>query len=174
MHDDSSLQHAANPAHNSGMAPVDIAFVRAGARELYSQGQDDFLAPATSQSAGMDLRACLEEPEALIPAGGRLKVCTGISVQPRAAGIAGFVYSRSGLGARDGITVAQGVGLIDPDYTGEILVFLLNTSGHERRIQNGERVAQLVFQPYVRPHWREVTELAATVRGSGGFGHTGR
>ena len=180
MHDDLSTQHTASPtqdagmAHESGMAPVDIAFVRAGARELYSQGQDDFLAPATSQSAGMDLRACLEAPEAVIPAGGRLKVCTGISVQPRAAGIAGFVYSRSGLGARDGITVAQGVGIIDPDYTGEILVFLLNTSGHERRIQNGERVAQLIFQPYVRPRWREVSELSATERGSGGFGHTGR
>ena len=180
MHDDLSAQHTASPtqdagmAHESGMAPVDIAFVRAGARELYAQGQDDFLAPATSHSAGMDLRACLEGPEAVIPAGGRLKVCTGISVQPRAAGIAGFVYSRSGLGARDGITVAQGVGIIDPDYTGEILVFLLNTSGHERRIQNGERVAQLIFQPYVRPRWREVSELSATERGSGGFGHTGR
>ena len=180
MHDDLSTQHTASPtqdegmAHESGMAPVDIAFVRAGARELYAQGPDDFLAPATSQSAGMDLRACIEGPEAVIPAGGRLKVCTGISVQPRAAGIAGFVYSRSGLGARDGITVAQGVGIIDPDYTGEILVFLLNTSGHERRIQNGERVAQLIFQPYVRPRWREVSELSATERGSGGFGHTGR
>ena len=180
MHDDLSAQHTASPsqnaglAHESGMAPVDIAFVRAGARELYAQGQDDFLAPATSQSAGMDLRACLDGPEAVIPAGGRLKVSTGISVQPRAAGIAGFVYSRSGLGARDGITVAQGVGIIDPDYTGEILVFLLNTSGQERRIQNGERVAQLIFQPFVRPRWREVTELSATERGSGGFGHTGR
>jgi len=180
MHDDLSAQHTANPtqdtdmAHNTGMAPVDIAFVRAGARELYAQGHDDFLAPATSQSAGMDLRACLDGPDAIIPAGGRLKVRTGICVQPRAAGIAGFVYSRSGLGARDGITVAQGVGIIDPDYTGEILVFLLNTSGHERRIQNGERVAQLIFQPYVRPRWREVSELSATERGSGGFGHNGR
>ena len=180
MHDDLSAQHTADltqnadMAHDTGMTPVDIAFVRAGARELYAQGQDDFLAPATSQSAGMDLRACLDTPEAVIPAGGRLKVSTGISVQPRAAGIAGFVYSRSGLGARDGITVAQGVGIIDPDYTGEILVFLLNTSGQERRIQNGERVAQLIFQPFVRPRWREVTELSATERGSGGFGHTGR
>ena len=176
MRDDHSQQHTAEKANDlhEGMAPVDIAFVRPGARELYAQGQDDFLAPATSQSAGMDLRACLDTPEALIPAGGRLKVCTGISVQPRAAGIAGFVYSRSGLGARDGITVAQGVGIIDPDYTGEILVFLLNTSGQERRIQNGERVAQLIFQSFVRPRWREVTELSATERGSGGFGHTGR
>ena len=176
MRDDHSQQHNAEKANDlhEGMAPVDIAFVRPGARELYAQWQDDFLAPATSQSAGMDLRACLDTPETVIPAGSRLKVSTGISVQPRAAGIAGFVYSRSGLGARDGITVAQGVGIIDPDYTGEILVFLLNTSGQERRIQNGERVAQLIFQPFMRPRWREVTELSATERGSGGFGHTGR
>ena len=181
MHDDQPAQHAAAPTSGiptgaacNGAAPVDIAFVRAGARALYAQGQEDFLAPATSQSAGMDLRACLDAPEALIPAGGRLKVGTGVSVQPRTAGIAGFVYSRSGLGARDGITVAQGVGVIDPDYTGEILVFLLNTSGQERRVHNGERVAQLIFQSFVRPRWREVTELSATERGSGGFGHTGR
>ena len=80
MHDDQAQQHAAEKANDlhEGMAPVDIAFVRPGARELYAQGQDDFLAPATSQSAGMDLRACLDTPEAFIPAGGRLKVCTGI------------------------------------------------------------------------------------------------
>ncbi len=87
MHDDHAQQHAAEKANDlhEGMAPVDIAFVRPGARELYAQGQDDFLAPATSQSAGMDLRACLGAPEAVIPAGGRLKVSTGISVQPRLA-----------------------------------------------------------------------------------------
>ena len=77
-------------------------------------------------------------------------------------------------GARDGLTVAQGVGVIDPDYTGEILVMLLNTSGEERRLKRGERMAQLIFQPYVRPVWQEVPELAATRRGAGGFGHTGR
>ena len=155
-------------------AAVDLAFVRPGVRELYAQDNDDFLAPATSQSAGFDLRACLNTTEAVIAPGQRLKIGTGIAVQPQAAGIAGFVYSRSGLGARDGLTVAQGVGVIDPDYTGEILVVLLNTSGQERRIAHGERVAQLIFQPFVRPRWREVEELSPTGRGSGGFGHTGR
>ena len=86
--------------------------------------------------------------------------------------MAGFLYSRSGLGARDGLTVAQGVGVIDPDYTGEILVMLLNTSAEERRIRRGERVAQLVFQPFVMPAWQEGS-LSATERGEGGFGHTG-
>ena len=156
---------------------VDVAFVRPEARQLYAQDGDDFFAPATSSSAGFDLRACLtgdKGTEAIIAPGQRLKIGTGIAVQPRAAGIAGFVYSRSGLGARDGLTVAQGVGVIDPDYTGEILVVLLNTSGQERRIANGERIAQLIFQPFMRPLWREVQELTPTERGSGGFGHTGR
>ncbi len=157
-----------------GSAAVHMAFVRPGARELYVHGQKDFPAPATALSAGFDLRACLDGPEARIAPGARLAVPTGLSVQPRLPGIAGFVYSRSGLGARDGLTVAQGVGVIDPDYTGEILVVLLNTSGEERRLARGERMAQLIFQPFVRPAWQEVPQLAATGRGAGGFGHTGR
>ena len=156
------------------MAPVHLAFVRAGARELYAQGREDFLAPATALSVGFDLRACLDAPEVHFAPGDRLCVPTGISVQPRLPGLAGFVYSRSGLGARDGLTVAQGVGVIDPDYTGEILVMLLNTSAETRRIAQGERIAQLVFQPCVRPLWQEVPTLEPTARGAGGFGHTGR
>lgn len=152
---------------------VRLAFTRPGAAGLYA-AEGGLPARATPHSAGIDLRACLDGPEARIPAGGRLAVPTGLSVQPAAPGWAGFVYSRSGLGARDGLTVAQGVGLIDPDYTGEICVYLLNTSGEERLLRRGERVAQLVFQPYARPAWEEVPELAATTRGAGGFGHTGR
>ncbi len=154
--------------------PVRLAFTRPGAARLYATDDNALPAPATAHSAGIDLRACLEVPETRIPAGGRLAVATGLSVQPLAPGWAGFVYSRSGLGARDGLTVAQGVGLIDPDYTGEIRVYLLNTSGEERVLGHGERVAQLVFQPYARPAWEEVPELAPTGRGAGGFGHTGR
>ena len=152
---------------------VRLAFTRPGARELYA-ADGGLPAPATPHSAGIDLCACLDAPEARIPAGGRLAVPTGLSVQPLTPGWAGFVYARSGLGARDGLTVAQGVGLIDPDYTGEIRVFLLNTSGEERLLRRGERVAQLVFQPYARPAWEEVPELSPTGRGAGGFGHTGR
>ena len=162
------------PATTGADTAVDVAFVRPAAKQLYAQDGDDFFAPATSSSAGFDLRACLDEAEAVIAPGQRLKIGTGIAVQPHAADVAGFVYSRSGLGARDGLTVAQGVGVIDPDYTGEILVVLLNTSGQERRVAKGERIAQLVFQPFMRPNWREVAELAPTGRGSGGFGHTGR
>ena len=154
--------------------PVRIAFARPGARELYAEDAGGLPAPGTASSAGVDLRACLEAPEARIPAGGRLSVPTGVSVQPVAPGWAGFVFARSGLGGRDGLTVAQGVGLIDPDYTGEIRVFLLNTSGEERLLRQGERVAQLVFLPYGRPVWEKVAELLPTERGAGGFGHTGR
>ncbi|MGE9984547.1 dUTP diphosphatase [Desulfovibrio sp. SGI.169] len=159
---------------STAVAPVRIAFVRPGARELYAQAGQDFLVPATALSAGFDLRACLDAPAARIAPGARLCVPTGVSVQPLQPGLAGFVYARSGLGAREGLTVAQGVGVIDPDYTGEILVMLLNTSREERGLALGERMAQLIFQPYVRPLWEEVSELAATQRGAGGFGHTGR
>jgi dUTP pyrophosphatase len=152
---------------------VRIAFVREGARELYVDGGGDFLAPATGLSVGFDLRACFAEQTARIPARGRIFIPSGLSVQPRSPDIAGFVYSRSGLGARDGLAVAQGVGVIDPDYTGEILVPLLNTTDEERFVKRGERIAQLVFQPVIRPRWEEAARLLPTGRGTGCFGHTG-
>lgn len=157
-----------NAAFASLVLPVRVDFVSAEARALYGDG----LHPATSRSAGTDLRACLAEEAVEIPAGARLPVPSGLRVQPLLPGVAGFLYSRSGLGARDGLVVAQGVGVIDPDYTGEIIIMLLNTSTETRRIRRGERVAQLVFQPVAMPQWRE-GPLDATERGAGGFGHTG-
>ncbi len=150
--------------------PVHIRYLSSSARALYEAG----LAYATEASAGLDLRACIEEEELVIPAGSRAGVPSGIAVEPRVPGVAGFVYSRSGLGAVQGLSVAQGVGVIDPDYRGEIRVFLLNSSGEERRLRRGERMAQLVFQPVMRAALEEVAELGATRRGDGGFGHTGR
>ena len=167
------MNETSRPPEEAPALRVRLAFTRPGARELYA-ATGGLPQPATPFSAGIDLRAFLDAPEARIPAGGRLAVGTGLSIQPAEPGWAAFVYSRSGLGARDGLTVAQGVGLIDPDYTGEICVFLLNTSGAERLLGHGERVAQLVFQPYRRPAWQEVAGLAPTGRGAGGFGHTGR
>ena len=99
---------------------------------------------------------------------------SGISVEPKQPGVAGFVYSRSGLGGVQGITVAQGVGVIDPDYRGEIKVPLLNTGSEPYTVQRGDRIAQLVFQPYFRPLFQVVDELGNTDRAHGGFGHTGR
>lgn len=151
---------------------VKILFLGA-ARDLYGSVG---LAPATSGSAGFDLVAALPEdaPERDVPPGERLMIPTGIAIEPTAPGVAGFVYSRSGLGAAKGLTVAQGVGLIDPDYRGEIVVCLLNTSATTHRLRRGDRVAQLVFQPFFSPRWEECGTLGETARGGGGFGHTGQ
>jgi dUTP pyrophosphatase len=152
--------------------PLRIRYLRPSARALYEA--EGGLAYATPHSAGLDLRACFDDAECVIPAGSRASVPSGIAVEPPAPGVAGFVYSRSGLGAVQGLTVAQGVGVIDPDYRGEILVILLNTSGEERRLRRGERMAQLVFQPIIRAELEVAERLGETKRGAGGFGHTGR
>ncbi len=151
---------------------VRIQYLR-DSRAVYAAGGADGLRYATSGAVGLDLRACIDGEEACIPAGGRLAIPSGIAVEPLASDIAGFVYSRSGLGAMQGLTVAQGVGVIDPDYRGEIAVVLLNTSGEERRLRRGDRIAQLVFQPAFQAELEECDDLGATGRGSGGFGHTG-
>ena len=143
------------------------------ARELY-----DAVGPsaATGGSAGLDLCAALpeENPEIAISPGERAAVPTGIAIEILRPGVAGFVYSRSGLGAVKGLTVAQGVGLIDPDYRGEICVYLLNTSFMLQRLRRGERIAQLVFQPFFLPRWEQAEKLGETARGACGFGHTGQ
>ncbi|MCM0754332.1 dUTP diphosphatase [Desulfovibrio aminophilus] len=131
------------------------------------------LAYATPFSAGLDLRACLDVPEAAVEPGGRLAVPTGVAIEILQPDVAGFVFSRSGLGAKDGMTVAQGVGVIDPDYRGEIVVWLLNTSGEVRRIERGQRIAQLVFLPCFQARILPARDLSETDRGAGGFGHTG-
>jgi dUTP pyrophosphatase len=128
---------------------------------------------ATSGSAGIDLRACTDEAEIVILPGERHRFPTGIAVECTMPGVAGFVYSRSGLGTRDGLVVSQGVGVIDPDYRGEILVSLLNTSAEPRTVTRGQRIAQLVFQPIVRAEILPQSTLSDTERGAGGFGHTG-
>ena len=150
---------------------VRIQYLR-DSQAVYTANGAEGLRYATSGSVGLDLRACLEEDEAAIPAG--LAIPSGVAVEPLTPGIAGFVYSRSGLGAMQGLTVAQGVGVIDPDYRGEITVVLLNTSNEERRLRRGDRIAQLVFQPALQVELEECETLGATGRGSGGFGHTGK
>lgn len=153
------------------LPPVNICFHFLGrAAELYGP---DGLTQATPGAAGVDLRCCAAREEILSP-GERRLVGAGIAIEPLEPGIAGFVYSRSGLGGLTGIVVAQGVGIIDPDYRGEIRVPLLNTGREAYMVHPGERIAQLVFQPFRRPAFREVPRLGGTERGSGGFGHTGR
>lgn len=128
---------------------------------------------ATAMSCGIDLRACFDEDEIEIPAGGRHAFKTGIAIEIEEPGFAAFVFSRSGLGTKHGLTVSQGVGVIDPDYRGEIRVSLLNTSGERRRIKRSQRIAQLVFMPVAMAAITRAEELGDTLRGAGGFGHTG-
>lgn len=129
---------------------------------------------ATPMSAGFDLRACMDEDEVEIPAGGRHAFGSGIAIEIAEPGWAAFVFSRSGLGAKKGLTVSQGVGVVDPDYRGEIIVSILNTSDERRRIRRGERIAQLVFMPCRQGTLVPAQELADTARGAGGFGSTGK
>lgn len=150
--------------------PIRLAFTGSKAKDLYN----GCLKPATACSVGTDLIACLDSEEIVLKPGERCFVPSGVRIQPKEPGWAGIVSSRSGLGAKEGVVVAQGLGLIDPDYTGEIVVVLLNTSAEVRRIKCGERIAQLFFVHYGYPAFEVVNELASTERGAGGFGHTGR
>ncbi len=152
------------------MQNLHLCFMRPEAESLYG----DVPTYATAEAAGIDLRACFAEESYDLAPGQRVLVPSGVAVQPTISHVAGFVYSRSGLGAKHGIVVAQGVGVIDADYRGEIMIMLLNTSEQPYTITRGERVAQLVFQPILRPEVRICTQLEASSRGSGGFGHTGK
>ncbi len=144
------------------------------AEKLYVNESEEGIEYATIGSVGLDLRACIEEGEVCIEAGERLAIPTGISIEILRENTAAFVYSRSGLGAKTGLTVAQGVGVIDYDYRGEIIVFLLNTSQQKHVVKKGERIAQLVFQEAYRLEVVKADSLGQTQRGQGGFGHTGK
>ena len=154
---------------------LNVRFLRESAAALYYVDGADAagLAYATPCSAGLDLRACFDEEQITIKAGDRYPVPAGIAIDPQCATVAGFIYSRSGLGTKKGLTVSQGVGVVDPDYRGEIFVSLLNTSREDRVIKRGDRIAQIVFQPFYRAQISVVESLEETQRGAGGFGHTG-
>ena len=126
----------------------------------------------TALSAGMDVRARLDEPLVLMPLG-RALVPTGLFVQiPEGYEIQ--VRPRSGLAAKYGITVLNAPGTIDADYRGEIKVILVNLSDVPFTVENGERVAQLVLARHEKIEWEEVDALDPTERGAGGFGSTGK
>jgi dUTP pyrophosphatase len=127
----------------------------------------------TSGSAGVDLRACLDQEEISMAPGMRRAIGTGIAIEILSPSVAGFVFSRSGLGTQEGLVVSQGVGVIDPDYRGEIIVSLMNTSETCHSIRQGQRIAQLVFMPVCQARFFIAQELTPSARGSGGFGHTG-
>ena len=125
----------------------------------------------TSQSAGMDLRASLEEAILLKPLQ-RVLVKTGLFME-LPIGYEAQVRPRSGLAFKKGITVLNSPGTIDADYRGEIGVILVNLSDEEFVIEDGERVAQMIIAKHEQVDWEEVVELVETERGVGGFGSTG-
>lgn len=128
---------------------------------------------ATAGSAAMDLRACIDE-EWVIPAGGRAIVPTGLAIALPSASYVALICARSGLAAKSGITMANGVGVIDSDYRGELRVALFNSSQEDYTIRDGDRIAQLMVLPVVQPALQWVDALDETDRGAGGFGSTGR
>ena len=120
----------------------------------------------------MDLHACIDAP-LTIPAGGQVVVPTGLAVAiPE--GYVGIVAVRSSMGIRRGITLSNAIGVIDSDYRGPLGVGLRNTTGEDYILQPGDRMAQLMVVPVLRPEIRLVEELPETARGAGGFGSTGR
>lgn len=127
---------------------------------------------ATPLSAGMDLRASLDEPVVLRPLQ-RCLIPTGLSIA-LPPGYEAQVRPRSGLALKKGISLLNSPGTIDADYRGEIGVILVNLSDEDFIVHDGERIAQLVVARHETVEWTPVEELDATERGAGGFGHTGR
>jgi len=128
---------------------------------------------ATTGSAGLDLRACVEAPLALAPGRSEL-IPTGLAIHLSDPGLAAVILPRSGLGHKHGIVLGNLVGLIDSDYQGALMVSCWNRGSEPYTVQPGERIAQLVVVPVVQVELRVVEAFAASERGSGGFGHTGR
>ena len=134
---------------------------------------DRLPAYATPGSAGLDLRACLDAPLVLAPGAAEL-VSTGLAIHLADAGYAAMLLPRSGLGHKHGIVLGNGVGLIDSDYQGPLMVSCWNRGSAAFTIEPFERIAQMVIVPVVQARFRVVASFDASGRGSGGFGSTGR
>lgn len=128
---------------------------------------------ATPGSAGLDLRACLDKPLVLDPGNTEL-IPTGLAIHIADPGLAAMILPRSGLGHKHGIVLGNLVGLIDSDYQGQLFVSCWNRGDTTFTIEIGERIAQLVLVPVVLANFTRVEEFDDSVRGSGGFGSSGR
>jgi dUTP pyrophosphatase len=128
---------------------------------------------ATSGSAGMDLRACLDATLTIEPGETHL-IPTGFAMHVEDTGMAAIILPRSGLGHKHGIVLGNLVGLIDSDYQGQVYVSCWNRSDSDFVVEPGARIAQMVFLPVVQARWERVEEFDSSVRGAGGFGHTGQ
>jgi len=128
---------------------------------------------ATTGSAGLDLRACLDENITLAP-GETVLIPTGLAIHIDDPSLAAVILPRSGLGHKHGIVLGNLVGLIDSDYQGQLFVSCWNRGQTEFEIVIGERIAQMIFVPVVQVAFEQVDEFSSSERGTGGFGHTGR
>lgn len=127
----------------------------------------------SKEAAGWDLYAYLPTETAVMHPYGTMVIGTGVAIRcPE--GYFGAIYARSGLASKKGVRPRNCVGVLDRDYSGEIFVYLYNDNDRAYEVKNGDRIAQIVFQPYSTEEMEEVDELDATERGEGGFGSTGR
>ncbi len=140
--------------------------------KIVNKSSNKLPAYETIASAGVDLRADLQEEIVLKPMG-RILVPTGLYIE-LPVGVEAQVRPRSGLAIKKGISVLNSPGTIDADYRGEIKVILVNLSTEDFIIKNGERIAQMVVAKHEQAEWQEVEVLTETERGTGGFGHTGQ
>lgn len=127
---------------------------------------------ATVGSAGADLFACLEQ-EVILKPNERLLIPTGIAIELEDSSCGAFIFPRSSVSYKNGVSLANCVGVVDSDYRGEIKVPLINHSSSDFIIHNGDRIAQMVIMPVILPEFIESDTLEDTVRGEGGFGSTG-
>lgn len=127
---------------------------------------------ATDGSAGMDMRACLDEALTLEPGDAAL-IPAGFAMHIADPGLAAMLLPRSGLGHKQGLVLGNLVGLIDSDYQGQVMVSCWNRGRHAVTVSPGDRIAQMVIVPVVQAAFEVVDEFDASVRGAGGFGHTG-
>ncbi len=126
----------------------------------------------TEYSAGADLYACVDAPVTILP-GETKSIPTGLAVEIP-VGYAGLVYARSGMACKRDLAPANKVGVVDSDYRGELLVMLHNHGQNPQTVNAGERIAQMVITPVMTPTFTLVDELTDTMRGTGGFGSTGK
>lgn len=140
--------------------------------KIVNKSTNDLPEYSTEHAAGMDLRANLKEPVTLAPLERKL-IPTGLFIE-LPVGYEAQVRPRSGLALKKGITVLNSPGTIDADYRGEVMVILINLSAEEFVIQHGERIAQMIVAAHQKVAWEKVEILEDTVRGEGGFGHTGK
>ena len=127
---------------------------------------------ATDGSAGLDMRACIDEPVTVMP-GETVLIPTGLAIHIDDPGLAAVLLPRSGLGHKHGLVLGNLTGLIDSDYQGQVFISCWNRSSTSYEVQPAERIAQMVFVPVEQVRFEIVDEFADSHRGDGGFGHSG-